>query len=71
MMGEVAGRLARIWLGWTFALAVAVGVVGLIYGWRTFVLAAIGAGVVDVWLIIGCIRAWLAVGSYRWFWWVR
>ena len=71
-MGSVTGSVMRVWLRWTLALAGAVVIVGLVYGFGLpFRLAALAAVVIDVRIARACVRSWAAIAEYRWFWWRR
>jgi hypothetical protein len=67
------GRLLKVWLGWTSALAIGVLVIAGLYGLdsRALRLALIAAVAADIWIAVRCISVGTDHAAYKWFWWIR
>lgn len=72
-MLSITCRLIRLWLGVTVLLGLITFLLGLIYGWRSpeFVLVALGAVLIDLWLLRNCVETWKGFATLRWLWWKR
>ncbi|MGH3829474.1 MAG: hypothetical protein ACRDRS_03325 [Pseudonocardiaceae bacterium] len=69
-MFSETGRLASLWLRITLALAVPLGVIGLVCGWRStpFTIAAVLAVLLEIWAIRALAREWSWLARGAWWW---